>query len=256
LRLLVHYRELLFLWTGRELRSRYRQSVLGFGWALVQPLFQIVVISVVFGKILHVPAQGFPYPIFAYTALLPWMLFAGSVSSAIPSVTGNMSLVSKIYFPREILPLSSILARIVDFAIASLVFAALMIWYGLPLHLTLVYVPLLLSVQTLLAIGVSLLGAAVSVFLRDISFAVPLGMQLWMYASPVLYPLDIVPEKWRNLYLLNPMAGIIDSYRRIMLFGQSPDMKYLGISTALAVGLCLISYAYFKKLERAMSDVL
>jgi len=247
---------MLFLWTSRELRSRYRQSVLGFGWALIQPVFQVVVISVIFGKFIQVPSDGIPYPIFAYTALLPWMLFASSVSSAIPSVTGNMYLVTKIYFPREILPLSAILTRVVDFAIASLVFVALMIWYDIPAHSSLIYVPLLLLVQTLLALGISLLGAAVSVFLRDISFALPLAMQLWMYASPVIYPLSIVPERWRNLYLLNPMAGIIDSYRRTMLFGKPPDLAYLGIAAALSVGLCLLAYGYFKKLEMSMSDVM
>lgn len=253
---LLQYREMLLLWTGRELRSRYRQSVLGIGWAVVQPLVQLAVLTVIFGFFVKIPSEGFPYPVFLYVALLPWTLFASSVSSAVPSVSNNMTLVGKIYFPREILPLSVILTRIVDFLIASIIFAGLLIWYRIPLHATLIYVPLLLVIQILLALGISLLGAAANVFLRDISFALPLGMQLWMYATPVIYPLSVVPERWRNLYLLNPMAGIIDSYRRVILFGQPPNFKYLGIATVLTILLCFFGYSYFKKLELAMSDVL
>lgn len=256
LRLLLAHRELLVSWTSREIRARYRQSVLGFGWALVSPVFQMIVISVIFGNFVRVPSEGIPYPIFAYVALLPWGLFASSISSAVPSVLGNMHLVTKIYFPREILPVSAILARLVDFAVASLVFVGLMFWYGIPVHITLLFLPLLLTIQIALALGVSLLGAAISVFLRDISFAIPLGMQLWMYATPVIYPLSMVPERWRPLYLLNPMAGIIDSYRRVVLQGQLPDFVYLGVAAGVSLLFCVIAYAYFKRLEMAMSDVI
>lgn len=256
LRLLIRYRELLASWTSREIRARYRQSVLGFGWALVQPVFQMVVISVIFGSFVRMPSEGIPYPIFVYTALLPWTLFAGSISSAVPSILYNMHLVTKIYFPREILPLSAILTRLVDFVIASLVFVALMVWYRIPVHVTLLFVPLLLAIQIALALGVSLLGAAISVFLRDISFAIPLGMQLWMYATPVIYPLSLVPERWRALYLLNPMAGIIESYRQIVLQGQLPNFAYLGVAACISLLLCTGAYAYFKQLEMAMSDVI
>ena len=256
LRLLFAYRELLLSWTTRTIKSRYRQSVLGFGWALVQPVFQMVVISVIFGSLVRVPSEGIPYPVFAYSALLPWTLFAGSISSAVPSVLQNMYLVTKIYFPREILPLSAILARLVDFVIASLVFVGLMLWYRIPVHATLLLVPLLLAIQTVLALALGLLGAAISVFLRDISFAIPLGMQLWMYATPVIYPLSMVPERWRPFYLLNPMAGIIDSYRRVVLQGQLPDFGYLGVAACISLLLCAIAYAYFKRLEMAMSDVI
>ncbi len=256
LRLLAHYRELLLRWTSREIRARYRQSVLGFGWALVQPAFQMIVISIVFGSFVRVPSEGIPYPIFAYAALLPWTLFASSISGAVPSVIQNMQLVTKVYFPREILPLSAILARLVDFAIASLVFVGLILWYHIPIHATLLFVPLLLAIQMVLALGVSLLGAAISVFLRDISFAIPLGMQLWMYATPVIYPLSMVPERWRAFYLLNPMAGIIHSYRWVVLQGQLPDFGYLGVATFISLLLCAIAYAYFKQLEMAMADII
>ncbi len=256
IRLLLRYREMLFLWTSRELRARYRQSVFGIGWALIQPVFQMLILTIVFGRFIQVPSEGLPYPVFIYTALLPWTLFATSIGSAIPSIVGNMQLVTKIYFPREILPLSAILTRIVDFFIASIVLVVLMIWHGISWHSTFFYVPVLLLIQTSLALGISLLGASVSVFIRDISFALPLAMQLWMYASPVIYPISAVPERWRSLYMLNPMAGIIDSYRRVMLWGKPPDLAYLGAAAAVAIALCLISYVYFKKLEMSMSDVM
>jgi lipopolysaccharide transport system permease protein len=256
IRMLIQYREMLFLWTGRELRTRYRQSLLGFGWAVVQPVFQTLVISIIFGIFIKVPSDGFPYPVFAYTGVLPWLLFSSSVGAAVPSVVTNMQLLSKIYFPREILPLSAILTRVFDFLIGFIVFAGLILWQGIPLHATLLYVPLLLIIQTLLAVGIGLLGAAISVFVRDITFALPFILQLWMYATPVIYPVSAIPESWRSLYMWNPMAGIIDSYRRVILSGEPPNMEYLGLATAIAIALCLIGYSYFKKLEVSMSDVL
>lgn len=255
LKLFYQYRELLAAWTGREIRARYRQSVLGFGWALVQPLVQIVVISIIFGSVLRVPSGDIPYPLFAYAAILPWNLFAHSITASVPSIFQNMDLVNKIYFPREFLPLSSILARLIDFAIASLIYVALMLFYRMPIYPTLIYVPLILLVQIVLAVGIGLLGSAVSVFVRDISLAIPLGMQIWMYATPVVYPLSMVPEKWRGLYLLNPMAGIIHSYRSVMLEGKPPDLAYLGLSAALSVLLCVLAFIYFKRIEMAMSDI-
>ena len=253
---LYEYRELLQNWTLREIKSRYRQSVLGFGWAIVQPVFQMVVISIIFGSFLHVPSGNVPYPVFAYVALLPWTFFSGAINTAVPSLLTNMDLVTKIYFPREVLPLSSIVARLADLVVASVVFVGMMAWYRLPIHFTLIFVPVLILILLLLAIGVGLLGAAVSVFLRDISFAVPLGMQLWMYASPVIYPITQVPERWRWLYMLNPMAGIIDSFRRVVLDGLWPDPFYLGLAGGVSFVLCIIAYANFKRLEMAMSDII
>ena len=253
---LLQYREMLVLWTARELRSRYRQSFLGIGWAFLQPLAQTIVLSLVFGIFVKVPSDGFPYPIFLYAGLLPWTLFASSITSAIPSVSGNMPLVGKIYFPREILPIAATFTRVFDFLVASVVFIALAIWYHVPFHATVLYVPVLLLIQIFLALGIALVGSACNVFLRDISFALPVAMQLWMYATPVIYPLQVVPERWRNLYLLNPMAGIIDSYRRVILAGLPPDIHSLQLAIVVTILLCLFGYSYFKKLELAMSDVL
>jgi lipopolysaccharide transport system permease protein len=254
--LLVEFRELLVNWTVREIKARYRQSALGFGWALVQPVFQMIIISIIFGNFLRVPSGDVPYPVFTYVAILPWTLFSGSINGAVPSILQNMQLITKIYFPREILPLSAALSRLVDFFIASVVFIGLAAWYDISIQSTLLYVPLLLVIQITLAVAVSLLGSAISVFVRDISFAIPLAMQVWMYLSPVIYPLSEVPEQWRSLYMLNPMAGIIDSYRRVVLDGTAPEVGVLASSTIISLGLFIISYWYFKRLEMAMSDII
>jgi lipopolysaccharide transport system permease protein len=230
--------------------------VLGFGWALLQPVFQIVVISVIFGSFLRIPSGNLPYPIFSYAAILPWTLFSGSISSAVPSIVTNMHLMTKIYFPREILPIAAIFARFIDFGIASLVFIGLMVYYQIPLYSTVVYIPILLLIQTVLAFGLGLLGSAVSVFLRDISFAVPLVMQLWMYATPIIYPVSMVPDEWIGLYRLNPMVGIITSYRRVLLEGQVPQAEDLITASLVSILLFILSYIYFKYLEMNMADII
>lgn len=254
--MLLRYREMIYMWTAREVKSRYRQSFLGAGWVIAQPVFQMIVLTVIFGKLIKVSSEGFAYPVFSYTALLPWTLFSNSIASGIPSISGNMSLISKIYFPREVLPISCILARTVDFLISSIVFVALMLWYHLPFHSTLIYVPLLILIQSIFALGIVLLGTGINVFMRDVSIALPLVLQIWMYASPVIYPTSLIPASWRTLYSLNPMAGIIDSYRRVVLLGNAPDPRLLASATVLAVLFCAVSYRYFKRLERLMSDVL
>jgi lipopolysaccharide transport system permease protein len=256
LRQLLAHRELLVILTQREIRARYRQSMLGFGWAIVQPVFQMIVISIIFGSFLRLPSEGVPYPVFAYVAILPWTLFSGSITAAVASILANMPLITKVHFPREILPLSAILARFVDFAIASIVFAGLLIWYDIPIHETVVYLPLLLTIQIVLAAGIGLLGAAISVFLRDVSFAMPMLMLLWMYGTPVIYSLDMVPQRWLGLYMLNPMAGLIDSYRKTILRGEPPNLEYLAISATISLLLFVLSYVYFKRLDMTMADII
>lgn len=258
LRLLLQYRELLVTWTAREIRARYRQSALGFGWALITPIVQMVVISIIFGGFLRVPSSSsdIPYPVFAYVALLPWRFFEGAINAAVPSIRNNMQLVTKIYFPREILPLSAILSRLVDFLIGALVFIGLVIYFQMPIYTTWLFVPVLVLIQIALSMGFGMMGAAVSVFLRDISFAVPLVLQLWMYATPVIYDVSVVPERFMSLYLLNPMAGIIISYRQVMLEGKLPEWQLLAYPTAVAFVLMIVAYVYFKRLEMAMSDII
>ena len=253
---LYRYRELLWMWTLREVKVRYKQSVLGAAWAVLQPLSLTVIFTVVFSYFARVPTENFPYPVYAYTALLPWTLFATSISFAVPSLVMNMSLVTKIYFPKEILPLASIGAAILDFGVAILVFAGMLIFYHLPLYITLLWLPVLLVVQVLLMVGISLIAAAVNVFYRDIRFVVPLALQIWMYASPVIYPSSMVPERFRFLYALNPMSGIIDGYRSIALRGEPPFSLELTVAIAISALIAILGYWLFKKTEPQFADII
>ncbi|CAG0954809.1 Teichoic acid translocation permease protein TagG [Anaerolineae bacterium] len=253
---LYHYRDLLVLWIGREVRIRYKQSVLGVGWAILQPLALTLVFTVVFSRIVQVETKGIPYPIFAYAALVPWTFFATSLSFGIPSLVNNLNLVGKIYFPREILPLASIGAAVLDFAMAIVVFAGLMLVYQIPLTINVLWFIPLIIIQIMLTIGVTLLGAAIIVFFRDVRFVIPLLVQIWMYASPVIYPTDLVPPQYRAVYFLNPMAGLIDGYRRVLVTGQAPQADAVGLSAIIALTLLLLGYFVFKRTEPVFADLI
>lgn len=253
---LYNARELLYSWTFREFRVRYSQSIMGAAWAIVQPLVLMVIFSVVFSLGLKIDTGGIPYPLFSYVGTLPWTLFATSITFAVPSLVNNMNLVSKIYFPREVLPVSSILVGLVDFAIAAILLIPMFLLFRVPITWTVLLVPLILLVQTLLTIGISLFASAINVFYRDVRFVVPLTLQVWMYLSPVIYPASAVPEQWRALYFLNPMAAIIDSYRRVLLMGQLPDWPYLGLSAAVSLIVLVFGYRYFKNAERQFADLI
>ena len=253
---LFAYRELLINWTLRMIKVRYKQSLLGMAWAILQPLSLTMIFTVVFTFFARIPTEGIPYPIFAYAALVPWTFFANALSFAVPSLVSNMDLLTKIYFPREIFPLASILASCFDFMVASVIFVGMMFYYSVsPNHLFLL-VPLIFAVQTALTVRIALFASAINVFYRDIRFVIPLAMQLWMYASPVIYPVSAVPEKWRPLYLLNPMAPIIDSYRRVILQGQMPNWHYLGLAALISVVLLISAYQYFKRVEMEFADII
>ncbi|MDH4179891.1 MAG: ABC transporter permease [Armatimonadota bacterium] len=253
---LCAYRELLRSLALKEVRVRYKQSVLGAGWAVLQPFALMVVFTAVFSRFLHVKSEGVPYPVFSYTALVPWTFFAASLSFAVPSIVGNMSLVTKIYFPREVFPLAAIGACFVDFCIAATIVAALIAWYKVHVAWTLLLVPILIILQAMVAIGVCLIASAINVFFRDIRFIIPLATQVWMYVSPVVYPLNEVPERFRPYYMLNPMAGIIDGYRRVVLHGQLPDFGALGVTAAVSLVLLVGGYAFFKRVEMRFADVI
>ncbi len=253
---LYRYRDLLWLWTVREIRVRYKQSLLGFAWAIVQPLSLTIVFTFVFSRIIRMDTGDIPYPVFAYTALLPWTFFSTALSFGVPSLINNMGLVTKIYFPREILPLANIGAALVDFVVASLIFAGILVVYRQPLTIQALWIFPLLGVQLLLMVGVTLLGSSLLVFYRDVRFVIPLLVQVWMYASPVIYPIDWVPESLRPYYDLNPMAGLIDGYRRVLLLGEPPRGQAMLFSVALSAILFLLSYVVFKHLEPLFADVI
>lgn len=256
LKRLNSYRELLILWTQREIRIRYKQSALGVAWAILQPLVLMFTFTTVFSLFARIPSDGVPYPLFSYTALLVWTLLSSSISFGIPTLVNNMSLVTKIYFPREILPMASIGAAFVDFLIAAVLLLGVLIWYQTPVTPAILWLPVVLSLQILLIVGIVIPASALNVFYRDIRFLVPLATQLWMYASPVIYPISLVPERWRPLYALNPMVGIVDSYRRTLLQGEPPNIEYLTISACVSVLFAVAGYAYFKRSEPRFADLI
>jgi lipopolysaccharide transport system permease protein len=256
LKILYWYRDLLWLWTSREIKIRYKQSLLGVAWAILQPLALTVVFTLVFSILVRVDTGDTPYPIFAYSGLVPWTFLATSLSFGVSSLINNMNLVTKIYFPREILPLASIGAALVDFIIASLIFVGMMIFYRVWPSIEILWVLPLLTIQIILTIGVTLIGSAILVFFRDVRFLIPLLVQIWMYATPVIYPVDLVPDKLQPYYFLNPMAGIIDGYRRALILGEPPEMSALLLSMAVSLMLFALGYALFKRLEPLYADLI
>jgi lipopolysaccharide transport system permease protein len=253
---LIQYKDLLWMWSRREISIRYKQSFLGIAWAILQPLSLMLVFSIVFTRLVKIQTGDIPYPVFSYVALLPWTFFATSISFASTSLVGNMNLVTKIYFPREILPIATNVASFIDFLIASFVFIGMLFFYQISIHLTILWVLVALIVQILLTLGVSFLVASLNVLYRDIRFIVPLGMQIWMYASPVIYPVSSVPQSLHWLYGLNPMVGIIDTYRQVILVGEPPNIFFLLLSTAVSIVLFLGGYFIFKRLEPIFADVI
>jgi lipopolysaccharide transport system permease protein len=254
---LVAFRELLWTLTIREIKVRYAQSFLGVSWAIAQPLALMLTFTLFFGRFAGIPSDGLPYPLFSYSALLPWTFFTTCLAFGVPSLVTNTTLVTKIYFPREILPLASVLSALVDFAAAALAYVALMIIYQVMPTSACIYLPLLFLVQLLFAIAATFFLSAINVSYRDVRYALPLVTQIWLYATPVIYPLSVVPEHLRMTYLgVNPMASVIDGYRRVLVAGQPPDLDMLGLSAITALALLVCSYWYFKRAERGFADVI
>lgn len=248
--------ELLWLWTGREIRIRYKQSLLGIAWALLQPFSLMLVFTVVFSLIVRIPTGDIPYPLFSYSAVLPWSFFSSSIAQGVPSLVNNMNLITKVKLPREILPLGAVLASLFDFAVAALLFGGMLLFYRSPLTWTAVWVAPLLVTQIILSLAVVLFGAGLNVLYRDIRFLVPLATQLWMYATPIIYPVELVPEYLRPLYYLNPMAVVITGYRKALLEGRSPDIGLVLMALVVSSILLGIAYFVFKRLEPAFADLI
>lgn len=247
------YRELLWVLTERDIKVRYKQTVLGAAWAVIQPLMLMVVFSIFFGKLAKMPSDGIPYPIFAYCALLPWTFFANALSSSAGSVVGSANLISKVYFPRLIVPLSSIGSWLVDFAIATLILLGLMLYYGIGWSVNLLAAPLLVVAVTFVALGVGTVLAALTVAYRDFRYVIPFLLQFWMFATPVVYPVSLVPERWQWVMHLNPMSGLVEGFRSAFL-GRPFDISAIGLSLVVAVVLFAIGVAYFEKVERRFAD--
>ena len=253
---LADHAHLVLSFAKRDVRARYKQTAFGIAWAIVQPFSLMVVFTLVFSKFAGVPSDGVPYPVFAYSALLFWTFFAMSVSQGTLAMAANATLVRKIYFPRETLLLAVLLSASLDLAVSSTIFAGLLAYYQIPVGLSVFWVVPVLVVQVAFTLGLICVTSAVHVHFRDVGHGLPLLMQLWMFASPVAYPLTVVPAWLRPVYLLNPMAGIIEAYRRVILHREAPDFESLGVGVGVAVVLLTAGYLLFKRAERTFADVI
>ena len=252
---LWQFRELLYFLIWRDIKVRYKQTVLGITWAVIQPVLTMIVFSVVFGKLAKLPSDGIPYPIFAYTALLPWQLFSRALGDASSSLISNQNLITKTYFPRIFLPASSVVGGLVDFGIAFIVLLGMMVYYKIELTWQALFLPAFLVFALLTALSVGLWLSALNVRFRDIKYVIPFLLQFWQYATPIAYSSSLIPEQWRALYGLNPMAGVVDGFRWAML-GQNLELGPLFLASLFAVLLFLVSgLIYFQRMEKTIADL-
>lgn len=258
LRRLPQFADLLLTLSLHRIKVRYRHSRLGLLWAIIQPLAMMLVFTLMFTFLRAAPSGDVPFPLFAYSALIPWTLFSSGLTSASTSLTSHASLMTKVYFPREILPLSYIVAALVDMAIASLVLGALMMWFGVPLAATAFWSVPAIALLTGLLVGLGLLMSALQVHYRDVGLALPVLVQVWLFATPVLYPLEAVkaalPGPLYTLYTMNPLAGIVDAFRRAVVLHQAPDVPALALAAVVVMALLPVAYVYFKYVELTMAD--
>jgi homopolymeric O-antigen transport system permease protein len=250
-----NYRELLYFLTKRDIKVRYKQTVLGGLWAVIQPAFTMLVFTLFFGRLAKMPSDGLPYPIFVYAGLLPWTYFANAVSASGNSLVGSANLITKVYFPRIVVPASAALAGLLDFFIALFVLAALMIWYQFLPGPTILLFPFLVALTFLCAVGVGLWLSALNVQYRDIRYAIPFLIQVWMFISPVIYPVSLVHGKYQWLLALNPMGGVIHAYRASLLGHQPIDWGLLALSAVIILALFLGGLYYFRRMEKVLADV-
>ena len=250
-----NYRELLYFLTKRDIKVRYKQTVLGGLWAVIQPAFTMLVFTLFFGRLAKMPSDGLPYPIFVYAALLPWTYFANAVSASGNSLVGSANLITKVYFPRIVVPASAALAGLLDFFIALFVLAALMIYYQFVPGWGILLFPFLVALTFLCAVGVGLWLSALNVQYRDIRYAIPFLIQVWMFVSPVIYPVSLVKGNYQWLLALNPMGGVIHAYRASLLGHQPIDWSLLALSALIIVALFLGGLYYFRRMEKVFADV-
>ncbi|PYU32062.1 MAG: phosphate ABC transporter permease [Acidobacteria bacterium] len=255
LREVWEYRELLYFFVWRDLKIRYKQTAIGAAWAVLQPFLTMIVFSLFFGALARIPSHGLPYPIFYYSALLPWMYFAGALQNATSTVVDQQRVITKVYFPRLVLPLAAVLSGLVDLAIGFVVFLGMMLYYGMTPQATILLLPGFLLLGVLTALGVGLWLSALNAIYRDVRYVLPFLIQFWMFASPVAYPSSLVPERWRWLYGLNPMAGVIEGFRWALTGQGQPPNLLLAASTGAVVLLVAGGVVYFQKMEATFADV-
>jgi lipopolysaccharide transport system permease protein len=249
------YRELLYFFVWRDIKVRYKQTVIGAAWAVLQPLMTMLVFSLFFGRLAKIPSQGLPYPIFYYCALLPWMYFSTAMQAATNIVVDHQRVITKIYFPRVVLPVAAVLSGLLDFAISFIVFLGLMVYYRIVPTASVIWLPAFLLLAILTALGVGLWLSALNALYRDVRYVVPFLVQFWMFASPVVYPSSLVSEKWRWLYGLNPMAGVIEGFRWALTGHGEPPGVLLAASSAAVILLVLSGLVYYHAVEGKIADV-
>jgi lipopolysaccharide transport system permease protein len=249
------YRELLYFFVWRDVKVRYKQTAIGAAWAIIQPLLTVVAFTVIFDRFAKMPSDGLPYPVFSYAALLPWNYFASSLNRSIGSVVEGANLITKVYFPRLLLPISATVSGLIDFTISFIFLLIMIAWYGIIPTWGALLLPCFILLAMLTALSVGLWLSVLNVRYRDVGQAIPFLIQIWLFASPVAYPVSVVPEKWRALYSLNPMAGVIEGFRWALLGKQLPDIASIVISIVVVLLLVVGGIIFFKRMENTFADV-
>ncbi len=252
---LWRYRELLYILAWRDVKVRYKQTVIGAAWAIIQPFFSMVVFSLFFGRLSNMPSDQIPYPLFSYAALVPWTFFANGLSESANSLVGNANLLKKIYFPRLIIPIAAVISGMIDFVLAFLVLLGMMLYYQVLPTTNIFWLPLLALLAFTTALGVGLWLSGLNVQFRDVRYVVPFLVQFWLFATPIVYPSSLIPEEWRLLYALNPMVGVVEGFRWSLLGVDTAPGPMIGVSALAAVALLVSGAFYFRRLEKTFADV-
>jgi len=252
---LWEYRELLYFMVWRDIKVRYKQTVLGVAWAIIQPFFTMVVFSIFFGRLAKVPSDGLPYPIFAYAALVPWTFFANGLNQASNSLVGNANLIRKVYFPRLVVPISSVISGVVDFVLAFAVLLGMMMFFGIFPTLNIIWLPFLLLLTFITSLGTGLWLSALNVQFRDVRYTLPFLTQFWLFATPIAYPSSLLSEPWRTLYAINPMVGVVEGFRWALLGTDTAPGPIMIVSSLVALALLIGGAYYFRRLEKSFADV-
>lgn len=249
------YRELIYFFVWRDLKVRYKQTVMGVSWAVIQPLFTMVIFSLFFGRLAGVPSDGVPYPVFSYAALVPWTFFANALTQASNSLVLNANMVKKVYFPRLTMPIATVFAGVVDFALAFIVLLGMMLFFGILPTVNVIWLPFFLALALATSLGVGLWLSAMNVQFRDVRYIVPFLTQAWLFATPVAYPSSLIPEPWRALYGINPMAGVVEGFRWALLGTDTAPGPMVIVSTVVALALLVSGAFYFRRMEKTFADV-
>ena len=249
------YRELVYFLCWRNIKVRYKQTVLGAMWAILQPFFTMVIFSLFFGKLAKIPSDGIPYPIFSYAALVPWTFFSNGITQSTASMVAGGNMIRKVYFPRLILPISSVFSGVVDFVLAFMVLLGMMFYFQIVPTINILWLPLLLLLALITALGVGMWLTALNVQFRDIRYTVPFMVQAWLFATPIAYPSSLLPEKWRALYGINPMAGVVEGFRWALLGVDTAPGPMIIVSTIISIAILVSGAFYFRLLEKSFADV-